>query len=37
MLKKINKKIKNKKSYYTSYDLLADEFWYFYYENIRKL
>ena len=37
MLKKPNKKIKKIESYYTSYDLLADELWYFYYENIRKL
>jgi|LFRM01.1.fsa_nt_gb hypothetical protein len=37
MLKKPNKKIKKIESYYTSYDYLADDLFYFYYENTRKL
>ncbi|GEM_PF-1031394 len=37
MLKKPDKKIKKVESYYTSYDLLTDEPWYFYFENTRKL
>lgn len=37
MLRRPNKKIKKVESYYTGFDQLSDELFYFYLENIRKL
>ncbi|PNR96167.1 hypothetical protein C8D75_1587 [Petrotoga olearia] len=37
MLRKPLKKIKKVESYHTAYDLLSEELWQVYLENIRKL
>ncbi|PNS00578.1 hypothetical protein X928_04640 [Petrotoga miotherma DSM 10691] len=37
MLRRPQKKIKKVESYYTAYDLLSEELWQVYLENIRKL